>query len=174
MRLLDILRSRPEGVREALAGPRRLIAGEPGAELPLLAPRQLRDLVRLAGPLLHQRERLQDRVVQVGRDLGPLLRAHPSRPLGAEAPDHAQPEGSGDQSDRKGDDDRGEGHIADGIQGPLGPEEEERRPDHQRDAEADRRCPLGPRPRLRRRLEQELRPGVGIGLAPAVRFGLRA
>jgi hypothetical protein len=89
--LLDLLGRRPEGVGEALLGP-RLGAGKPGAELALLVAGELGDLVGIAGPLLHQGQGLEDRVVQMGGHLRPLLRTRPRHSLGRETANHRPPQ----------------------------------------------------------------------------------
>ena len=59
-------------------------AVQPGAQLALLPAGERGDLARVVGALLHQRERLQHRVVQVGGDLGALLRADALGALGVQ------------------------------------------------------------------------------------------
>ena len=55
---------------------------EPGAELALLPPRELRDALRVVRLALDERERLEDGVVHARGDLGSLLRADAARALG--------------------------------------------------------------------------------------------
>ena len=75
------------------AGERRGAGGpgvvQPRPQLALLAAGERGDLARVVGALLDERERLQDGVVQVGGDLGALLRADPLRPLVARGPGRA-------------------------------------------------------------------------------------
>ena len=83
--VLDLGRGGLERARRALrVGRARRAAVEPRAQLALLAAGERGDLARVVGALLHQRERLQHRVVQVRGDLGALLRADPLGALGGQ------------------------------------------------------------------------------------------
>ena len=61
-----------------------LAAGQPRAQLALLRARQGGHRARVVGALLHERERLQDRVVQVRPHLGARLRADALLALGGQ------------------------------------------------------------------------------------------
>ena len=90
---LDLGRRGLQRARERRrAGGARVV--QPGAQLAFLAAGQGGDLARVVGALLHQRERLQDGVVQVRGDLGALLRADPRRALGGQAADEPDPPGA--------------------------------------------------------------------------------
>ena len=107
-----------------------------GAKLALLTPRQSRHLARVVGPLLHQGQGLEHGIVEVGGDLGPLLRADPLSLLGGEpAPELPQERGQ-DQRQRDDRDDRGQGGVSGGAERVVGGEEEQRGADHERDPEA--------------------------------------
>ncbi len=83
--LLDLLRGGLELGREpALAVRARRRARQPRPQLALLAASERRHLARVARALLHERERLQDRVVQVRGHLGALLRADALGALGGQ------------------------------------------------------------------------------------------
>ena len=73
------------GREPALAGAVRVVRRQPRAQLALLAAGERGDLARIARALLDEGERLQDRVVQVGGDLGALLGADALGPLGRRA-----------------------------------------------------------------------------------------
>ena len=135
--------ARLERVREPLAGSGGPLAGEPGAQLPLLPAGELRDLLRLVRALLHQRERLEDRVVQVSRHLGSLLRAGAGDPLRGEPPRHRPPERCRDQDQCDRDDEGGERGAARGLQHAGRPEEEQRPPEDDRGREAHAGDPEG-------------------------------
>ena len=86
--------------RSSLVGERSPVAGEPVAQLALLAAGERRDLARVVGALLHQGQRLQHRVVQVGGELGALLRADPLGALGGEVAPEPPQERRQDQRQR--------------------------------------------------------------------------
>ena len=71
---------------------------QPVAQLALLAARQAGHLARVVGALLDQRERLQDRVVQVGGQLGALLLADARGALGGQAAREAHDPGPEQQA----------------------------------------------------------------------------
>ena len=64
---------------------------EPVAQLALLVPGEPHDLGGFVGGLLDQKERLEDRVVEVGGDVGPLLCAHPLAALARQVAHRAEP-----------------------------------------------------------------------------------
>src|SRR6266568_7325148 len=72
---------------------------QPGAQLAFLQPGQLDDLLRVVRAPLDQRERLQHRVVHPGRDVGPLLRAHPGLALQHQVAGDPQPPRAEEQHD---------------------------------------------------------------------------
>ena len=78
---------------------------QPRAQLALLAAGERGHLARVVGALLHQRERLQHRVVQVRGDLGALLRADPLGALGGQPAHEPQPPRREDQRERHHDHD---------------------------------------------------------------------
>ena len=86
----------------------RLVAVEPAAQLPFLPASQGRDPPRVVRVALDERERLQHRIVNAGGDLGPLLGADPSRPLGIPLEREAPHPGPGDEEQRAGDGSRRE------------------------------------------------------------------
>ena len=113
-------------------------AGEPRAQLALLAPRERRHLARVVGAALHHRQRLEHRVVQVRRHLGTLLGADPRGALGGERAHEADDPGREDHAQH---DDHGEDreeHVLGGAQRARGLKEGEARGDHERHAHA---CP---------------------------------
>ena len=59
-------------------------AVQPVAELALLATGEGAHFGRLGRSFLDQGQRLEHRIVEMGRDLGPLLRADPLGPFGGE------------------------------------------------------------------------------------------
>ncbi len=121
---------------EAVGRARRRAVEQPRPQLALLAPGERRHLARVVGALLHQGERLQHRVVEVRRELGPLLRADPLGALDREVAAQAPEKRREDEAQRhRGDDDR-QHHVARLAQHPVGVEEEQRRADDQGDAEA--------------------------------------
>ena len=85
---------------------------EPGAQLALLGPGQAHDVLGIVGRPLDERQRLEHRVVDVGRHLGPLLGQRTRLALGDEVADQAQPPGAEDDDARRDD----EGGAADGPQ----------------------------------------------------------
>ena len=107
VRLLDLGRGELERGRERRALAERPAAVEPRAQLALLAAREPGDLARVVGLALHQRERLQDGVVQVRGELGALLRAHALGALVGEPAHEPDPPRREDQRARhEHDDDR--------------------------------------------------------------------
>ena len=64
--------------------PAAVAVEQPGAQLALLSAGELGDLARVAGPLLHQGQGLQNRVVEVGGQLGALLGADALRAFAGE------------------------------------------------------------------------------------------
>jgi hypothetical protein len=73
--------------------------------------------------------------VQVGGDLGALLRADPLRALGGEAADEPQPPRREDQHDHDDHDDDGEDHVARRAERVVEPQEHEAGRDDERGAE---------------------------------------
>ena len=123
-------RRRPRPARRGRARPRRppprarrrarswspSRAGQPRAQLALLRAGQRGHRARVVGALLHERERLQHRVVQVRRHLGALLRADALLALGgqrAHEPDGPRRE---DDPEHDGHDEHGEDDVARGGQ----------------------------------------------------------
>ena len=135
VRVLDLLGRRPDRARERGLAARALLE-QPRAQLAFLAAGQRGDLARVVGALLHQGEGLKDRVVKVGRQLGPLLRADALGALGRQVAAHPPEERGQDQREGQDGNDRGEGRVAHPAQGIVRRQEEQGRPDHQRDAEA--------------------------------------
>ena len=90
-------------------------AAEPRAQLALLAARERGDLRRVVGALLHERERLEHRVVQVRGDLGALLRADALGALGVERAHEAHDPRREDHAERERDDERDEQHVERGA-----------------------------------------------------------
>ena len=109
---------------------------EPCPQLALLAPGQLRDLARVAGALLHQGQRLQHRVVQVGGELGALLGADPLGPLAGEVAAEPPEKRSQDQRQPRRRRDHREHDVARIAEDVVRGEEEQHRAEDQRDAEA--------------------------------------
>jgi hypothetical protein len=64
--------------------PRGPALEEPGPQLALLGPGQAHHLLGVVGRALNERQRLEHRVVDVGRHLGPLLGQGPGLALGHE------------------------------------------------------------------------------------------
>ena len=135
-------------------------AGEPRAQLALLAAGERGHLARVVGAPLHQRERLQHRVVQVRGHLGALLRADALGALGGQRAHQAHDPGREDHAEHDRDDERGEQHVARGAQRAGGLQEREaarrrRAPRRARCARRRRRAPArrrrGPRLRSARR-----------------------
>ena len=93
-------------------GPRRPALEQPGPQLAFLGPGEAHDVLRVVGRPLDERQRLEHRVVDVGRHLGPLLGQGPRLALGDEVPHQAQPPGAEDDDARRDD----EGGAADGPQ----------------------------------------------------------
>ncbi len=83
---------------------RRFPAQQPRAQLPLLHPREPYDLARLLRAPLHERERLQHRVVQVRGHLGAFVGADAFAPLGHERV--RKPREAGSDDEREADHDR--------------------------------------------------------------------
>ena len=79
---LDLAGHRLEGRGEPIVV--ALAAGQPRAQLAFLRARQRGDRARVVGALLHERQRLQDRVVQVRPHLGARLRADALLALGGQ------------------------------------------------------------------------------------------
>ena len=121
------------GERRALAA--RPAAVEPRAQLALLAAGEAGDLARVVGLALHQRERLQHGVVQVRGELGALLRAHALGALVGEPAHEPDPPRREDQRARHEHDDDRQQHVARGRERVVEVEEQQRRADHERDAE---------------------------------------
>ena len=80
--------------------PGGLAVEQPGAQLPLLGPGQLDDLLGLVRAALDQGQRLQDRVVHPGRHVGAFLGPDPGLPLDHEVAGDAQPPGAQQHHDR--------------------------------------------------------------------------
>ena len=93
------------------------------------------DLAWVVDAHLHQRQRLKDGVVQMGGDLGALLRADPLGALGRQAAHEPQPPRREDQGERDQHHDDREQHVAGRLQGVVEPQEHERAADHQRGPE---------------------------------------
>ena len=72
---------------------------QPAAQLALLHPRQAHDFTRIVGAPLHERERLQHRVVQVRGDLGPLVGADALAPFPDECVHEPREPGTDDERD---------------------------------------------------------------------------
>jgi hypothetical protein len=117
----------------------RAAAVEPRAQLALLAAGERGDVARVVGLALHQRERLQDGVVQVRGELGALLRAHALGALVGEPAHEPDPERREDQRGRHQHHDHRQHHVAGGRQLVVEVEEQQRGADHQPDAQ--RRAP---------------------------------
>ena len=64
---------------------------QPGPQLALLGPGQAHDVLGVVGRALDERQRLQHRVVDVGRHLRPLLGQRARLALGDQVADQAQP-----------------------------------------------------------------------------------
>ena len=79
---------------------------EPGAQLALLGPGEAHHLLGIVGRPLNERQRLQHRIVDMGRHLGPLLGQRTRLALGDEVPEEAQPPRAEDDDARR-DDQRG-------------------------------------------------------------------
>ena len=110
---------------------RRLV--QPGPQLPLLAAGEPADHRRVLGVPLDQREGLQHRVVQVGGDRGPFLRADRRRPLGGPLVEQPAPQRRGGQRDPDQDDD-GRGEAVAGVGQLTGGDQQQ---DDATDAECD-------------------------------------
>ena len=93
-------------------GARRPALEEPGPQLALLGPGQAHHVLGVVGRALNERQRLEHRVVDVGRHLRPLLGQRPRLAFGDEVADQAQPPRPEDDDDG-GDDQHG---AADGPQ----------------------------------------------------------
>ena len=73
--------------------------GQPFAEFAFLQAGQGRDLPGIVGPLLDQGQGLEDRVVEVGGQVGSLLGADPFGAFGREVADQPHPERGQDQGE---------------------------------------------------------------------------
>ena len=112
------------------------------------------DRARVVGALLDERQRLQHRVVQVGGDLGALLRADALGALGRQAADEPQPERREDRgpAPRPTTTNDSTRSLAP-LERAVGLQEQQAGADDQRDAEAalvEAAQPLGGGPRRRR------------------------
>ncbi len=96
----------------AAVGPVPVVV-QPGAQLALLTPGEAPGLGRRVGVPLDQRQRLQDRVVQVRRHVGPLLAADAFPPLVAELADESHDPRAEDEDDTEGGGQHGDAHLAD-------------------------------------------------------------
>ena len=76
---------------------------EPGAQLALLGPGEAHDLLGIVGRTLNERQRLERRVVDVGRHLRPLLGQRTRLAFGDEVPHEAEPPGAEDDDARRDD-----------------------------------------------------------------------
>ena len=94
-------------------GARRPALEQPGPQLALLGPGQAHHVLGIVGRALDERQRLEHRVVDVGRHLRPLLGQRTRLALGDEVAHQAQPPGAEDD-DAGRDDEHG---AADGPQG---------------------------------------------------------
>ena len=110
---LDVLLDQPDrvGDRRGLAvdRPWRAAVEQPGAQLALLGPGQLHDLLRIACPPLDQGQRLEHRVVHARGHIGPFLGPDPGLALVDQVPRDAQPpraERGGDAADQQQDADK--------------------------------------------------------------------
>ena len=180
--VLDLDRGALQRRRDPGAVRRLAAAAEPGPQLALLAAGEVRDLARVVGALLHQGQRLQDGVVEVGAELGALLGADPRVALGGEVAAQPPQERREDQAEGGDRDDHREDHVARRLEGAVRVEEEDRRADHEGDAEAapvEGPRPLalradgrGGRPRVRRRAGSPV-PRGGAATAPGARAAPR-
>ena len=151
--LLDLGRGELERRRERAALAQRAPAVQPRAQLALLAAREAGHLARVLRPALHQRERLQHRVVQVRGELGALLRADALGALVGEPAHEPDPPRREDQRARDDHDDDRQQDVARRSQRVVEVEEQQRRADDERDAErgaAERAALRPPRPAPRR------------------------
>src|SRR3954452_23073681 len=112
---------------------------EPGPQLALLAAGEPPDLTRVIRGFLDQRERLQNRVVHVGRGLRPLLGPDPLPPLVAQIRRHPEPERGG-QHGKPGDDDRGGDQALPGGTELAARGEEAGQPDHEQSGAGEHPC----------------------------------
>ena len=116
---------------------------QPRAQLALLAAGQRGHLARVVGALLHERERLQHRVVEVRGHLGALLRADALRALGGQRAHEPERPRREDDPEHDGHHEHGEDDVARGGQRVVGGEEDDAGGDHQRRADAVAREDLG-------------------------------
>ena len=116
---------------------RRRRSVQPGPQVALLGAGEPGDRGGVVGVLLDQGQRLEHRVVQVGGQVGPLLGAHPLRPLGGQV--GGEPVDPGPQDDGQPDDtDAGrDQHVVDVGEAAVPDREEHDGPDHQDDTGAD-------------------------------------
>ncbi len=158
VRLLDLGGGALQRGGERDGGGRRGV--QPAAQLALLGAGQPGDLARVVGGLADEREGLQHRVVHVGGDLGPLLRADPLAPLGGQVGGHPHPPGAGQHDQPDDGQHRRQQPVARGPQlAPGG--EEPGEPGHQQPRPGDH----GQQPTAAGRAEQP-GPGGGVGLLP--------
>ena len=153
---------RLERGRERRLAPRRPPAAEPGAQLALLAAGEAGHGARVVGALLHEGERLQHRVVEMGGDVGPLLGADALAALLGEVAAEPQPERREDERQRDEDHDHREDDVAGGRERVVEVEEDEAAADDERGAERDAPDRVGREPDRGRAAVA----GRGRGLAP--------
>jgi hypothetical protein len=84
-------------------GTGRATLEEPGAQLTLLDPGEAHHLLGIVGRALNERQRLQHRVMDVGRHLGPFFGQRTRLALGDEVPEEAQPPRAEDHDTRRND-----------------------------------------------------------------------
>ena len=89
--LLDLPDAAAEGGRVLAVAERVAPLEQPRAQLPLLRPGQLDDLLGIVGAALDQRQRLQHRIVHVGGHVGPFFGPGPGLPFEHEVAGDAQP-----------------------------------------------------------------------------------
>ena len=121
---------------DAVRGRRAVGVEEPRPQLALLSPGELRHLARVAGALLHQGQCLQNRVVEVGGQLGALLGPDPLGALAGEVAPQAPQERREDEREPGGRSDHREDDLARVAEDVVGGEEDQNGADHQSDPEA--------------------------------------